>query len=76
MKTYRIEPPGTFLAYARRLLEIGADPKDRIEFWRGDVLCLSGPIWAAAKLTVHEEGGSGAPKFARWKPFPHRRSDR
>jgi hypothetical protein len=52
---------------ARMFLLGGADPEDRIETWRGNTLCLAGPVWAAAKLTV--EDGDGCPRFTRWKPF-------
>ncbi len=38
---------------ARELLQMGiACEADRIETWRGDTMCLAGPVWAAAKLTV------------------------
>jgi hypothetical protein len=39
-------------AAARRLLERGHDPAERLEAWRGDTLCLSGRLGAFARLTV------------------------
>jgi hypothetical protein len=53
-------------AAARKLLAEGlAEPDDRIETWRGETKCLSGPVWAAAKLSVD----AGRPAFTRWRPF-------
>jgi hypothetical protein len=53
-------------AAARKLLAEGlAEPEDRMETWRGKTKCLSGPVWAAAKLSVN----AGVPRFTRWKPF-------
>jgi hypothetical protein len=73
MKTHRIElmhSNQTLFKEARRLLAEGtAKPEDRIETWRGDVMSMAGPVWAAAKLTVDEERSSGAPTFKLWKPF-------
>jgi hypothetical protein len=43
---------------ARVLVERGRDPGERLEAWRGDVLCLSGPLGEFAKLTV-EDGSNG-----------------
>jgi hypothetical protein len=80
MKTHRIELTHgnqTLFREARRLLATGiAKPEDRIETWRGDVMSMAGPVWAAAKLTVHEETTDGKPRFAIWKPFPAMRPDR
>jgi hypothetical protein len=74
MKTHRIELSHgnqTIFKEARRLLAEGiAEPEDRIETWRGDVMSMAGPVWAAAKLTVKEETSSGTPRFAIWRPFP------
>jgi hypothetical protein len=74
MKTHRIElmhSNQTLFKEARRLLAEGiARPEDRIETWRGDVMSMAGPVWAAAKLTVQEETTDGKPRFALWKPFP------
>jgi hypothetical protein len=73
MKTHRIELTDrnqTLFKEARRLLTEGvAKPEDRIETWRGDVMSMAGPVWAAAKLTVDEEGSSGIPRIKLWKPF-------
>jgi hypothetical protein len=53
-------------AAARKLLAEGlAKPEDRIETWRGETKCPSGPIWVAAKLSVRADG----PSFTRWRPF-------
>jgi hypothetical protein len=80
MRTHRIEITDrnqTLFKEARRLLTEGvAKPEDRIETWRGDVMSMAGPVWAAAKLTVHEEPTDGKPRFAIWKPFVAIRSDR
>jgi hypothetical protein len=80
MKTHRIELTDknqTLFREARRLLAAGiAKPEDRIETWRGDVMSMTGPVWAAAKLTVKEETSSGAPRFAIWRPFPKDTLDR
>jgi hypothetical protein len=42
----------------------------RVEFWRGDMLCLAGPLDAFAKLTVKE--GDLPPRFVPYVPFPGR----
>jgi hypothetical protein len=80
MKTHRVElthSNQTLFREARRLLTEGtALPEDRIETWRGDVMSMAGPVWAAAKLTVDESAGSGTPRFAIWRPFPVRRFGR
>jgi hypothetical protein len=74
MTTHRIElmnEKQTLFAEARRLLAAGeAQPDDRIETWRNGTLCMAGPVWAAAKLTVYQSCGDGRPRFARWMPFP------
>jgi hypothetical protein len=79
MKTHRIEITDrnqTLFKEARRILAEGiAKPEDRIETWRGDVMSMAGPVWAAAKLTIHEETTDGKPRFAIWRPFPATRSD-
>jgi hypothetical protein len=79
MKTHRIELTHgnqTLFKEARRLLAEGiAKPEDRIETWREDVMSMAGPVWAAAKLAVHEETTDSKPRFAIWKPFPAMRSD-
>jgi hypothetical protein len=60
---------------ARKLLQLDlAQPEDRIETYRDNILSMAGPVWAAAKLTVHEETTDGKPRFAIWKPFPAMRS--
>jgi hypothetical protein len=76
MKTHRIELTHgnqTLFREARRLLaESIAKPEDRIETWRGDVMSMAGPVWAAAKLTVDERG---TPRFRLWEPFTISGSD-
>jgi hypothetical protein len=61
---------------ARLLVKLGVDPNDHIETWRSNTKCLSGPVWAAAKLTIKEETSSGTPRFAIWRPFPEDMSGR
>jgi hypothetical protein len=39
----------------------------RVEFWRGDTLCLAGSLSVFAKLTVKE--GDRLPSFAPYLPF-------
>ena len=53
-------------AAARRLVGLSYNLRDRLEAWRGDVLCLSGLLGTFAKLTIREEGG---PYFVRWAPI-------
>jgi hypothetical protein len=50
---------------ARVLLQMGH--VGRVEFWRGDMLCLSGSIEAFAWRTVTE---AGSPRFIPYRPFP------
>jgi hypothetical protein len=81
MKTHRIEITDrnqTLFKEARRLLAEGiAKPEDRIETWRGDVMSMAGPVWAAAKLTVLEnESKDGRPRFAMYRPGPKERAAR
>ena len=58
------------LSAARKLLQLGlAKPEDRIETWRDNILSMSAPVNAAAKLTVDEEGGRGIPRIKLWKPL-------
>jgi hypothetical protein len=42
----------------------------RVEFWRGDMLCLAGPLDAFAELTVSEVG---SPRFVAYRPGPAER---
>lgn len=45
---------------ARLLLKLGlASRGDRIEVWRGDVMCLAGLVGVAANLEPHSSGGFG-----------------
>jgi len=44
------------LSAARKLLQLGlAKPEDRIETWRDNILSMSAPVEAAAKLDVMGE---------------------
>lgn len=67
MKTHKIDLDAgknvKLAAEARRLLAGGADPGDRIEGWRGDMLCLSGNVGALADRSLRESD-SGLPTFA------------
>ena len=46
------------LSAARKLLQLGlAQPEDRIETWRDNILSMSAPVEAAAELDVKEERG-------------------
>ncbi len=56
-----------FCRGARELLAAGADPTDRLEGWRGDMLCLVSTVGDAAALTVAET--SSGPKFRVYRPF-------
>jgi len=56
-------------AAARKLIERGHDPGERLEAWRGDTLCLTGPLGAFAKLTV-EDGPDGRPRFRLHRSNP------
>jgi hypothetical protein len=54
---------------ARYLLAHGlASPNDRIETYRGKTMCLAGPVWAAAKLSVSD--GVMGPRFVLFRKFP------
>jgi hypothetical protein len=59
-----------FLAAARVLVELGANPSEKLTGGRtGQEVALSSAVGAAAKLTVKEYAGGGAPWFALWQPF-------
>jgi hypothetical protein len=53
-------------ALARALVAAGVDPAQLLEFYRGKVLCLRGPVGAFAGLTVKCDH-RGIPHFAPWK---------
>lgn len=60
---------GTIFSTARHLLAQGiAKPDDFIETYRGQTMCLRGPVWAAAKLAV-QEGNNGRPRMVLWEAF-------
>jgi hypothetical protein len=52
---------------ARRLLAEGADPRSRLEGWRGGTLAISGPLGLFARLTV-EDGSNGSPRYRVHRP--------
>jgi len=56
---------------ARYLLDSDrAEPGDRVETWRGEVLCMSGVAGDLAKRTVVEnDHGNPAFQLRRWKAF-------
>lgn len=53
---------------ARRLIGEGASPFDRLEAYRGKMLCLSGTMWRLAGVTVMENATQG-PRFTKWRPY-------
>ena len=53
---------------ARKLLAEGCNPFDRLEAYRGGMLCLYGVLWRLAGVIVSENTKSG-PKFVRYRPF-------
>lgn len=53
-------------AAARKLIKRGHDPGDRLEAWRGDTLCLTGPLGTFARLTVQDSPG-GRPIFRPYR---------
>lgn len=63
-------PRATMCGYARAALENGATYDDRLEFWRGSCLCLSGTIGRLATRTL-QETKHGNPTFiwTKWRPF-------
>lgn len=59
-----------FLSAARRLVEIGYDPSEKLTGGRTmSEIALSSTIGDAAKLTVQELRRGGAPKFVRFVPW-------
>lgn len=68
MTTHKIDLAAEgFCAGARRVKAAGADDGDRIEGWRGDMMCLSSTVGVAAALTVRDDN-SGI-RFIKWRPF-------
>ena len=53
---------------ARNLISEGASPFDRLEGYRGAMLCLSGVLWRLAGLTVRENDRQ-SPTFVKWRPY-------
>lgn len=60
-------PPGGINTKARQLVAGGASPFDRLEAYRGDMLCLSGVLWRLAGRSVFENA-KGGPVFKRREP--------
>ena len=56
-------------ALCRALLAAGANPKSRLECFRGSVLALTvKSVGIGAKLTIRETVSDG-PRVVRWKPL-------
>ena len=53
---------------ARKLIAAGASPFDRLEGYRGEMLCLFGTVWRLARMTVRENAKVG-PVLVKWKPY-------
>lgn len=69
MATHKIDlSEEDFFPAARRLLQEGASSEDRIEGWRGDMLCLSSTVGVASKLAVRDD--NGGMRFIPWRPYP------
>jgi hypothetical protein len=60
-------------AAARKLIKRGVDPAERLEAWRGNTLCLSGPVSSFAKLGVADDN-RGTPRFVSYRPGPATRA--
>ncbi len=59
--------PGSIVCNAaRELIARGHDARLRLEAWRGDTLCLVGPLSAFAQMTV-ETRSDGRPTFRLWR---------
>jgi hypothetical protein len=61
-----VGPGAIVCAAARKLIERGHDPAQRLVARRGDTLCLAGPLGAFAKLTVRDSR-HGRPIFCRYQ---------
>jgi hypothetical protein len=60
--------PGGLYDAARHLIAEGAHPKDRLEAWRGDMLCLSSTVEGFA---VKGWGGKTKDPYpVKWEPSP------
>mgnify|MGYP001270378045 CR=1 FL=1 len=69
MTTHKIDLAAEgFCAGARRVRANGADDGDRIEGWRGDMMCLSSTVAVAAALVVRDD--NAGTRFLKWRPFP------
>jgi hypothetical protein len=56
-------------AAARKPVERGCSPADRLEAWRGSTLCLTGLVGSFARLDV-QDGRAGRPRFCPYRPLP------
>lgn len=55
--------------YSRKLISQGVDPKEKIEIYRGEMLCLTiKEIGLAAKLDIRENSKS-SPFYGNHKPL-------
>jgi hypothetical protein len=59
------------LGAARVLLAEGIAPETVLQMRHGgsDTVALTATVGVAAGLRVDEGGGTGTPRFAKWKPF-------
>ena len=70
--TLRLPIPDDACANARELLADGADPDTKLEFMRGDVVCLRGTVRAFASRKFTEQGRRG-PRHVRYDPVEEQR---
>lgn len=75
MRTHKVdltsEKNVKLTAHARRLMEGGADPGDRLEGWRGDVLCLIGVVGELADSALAErDAGNPTFRWSKYRPMP------
>lgn len=55
--------------YSRKLLRQGVDPKEKVEIYRGEMLCLTiKEIGLMANLEIREDSGIG-PYYRRYIPM-------
>jgi hypothetical protein len=70
----RLEITDDCCTTARKLIADGLDPGERLEFCRGDMVCLTGKASAFASRTVSETSTSG-PRYVRYDPAEAKRLD-
>jgi len=71
----RLPIPDDACAKARELLADGADPDTKLEFMRGDVVCLRGTVRAFASRKFTEKDDRG-PRHVRYDPVEEERMAR